>query len=856
MLQTKLCIPKINKAVVIREKIAEKLKLLPDYQLAVVSAPAGYGKTTAVANFLLTENIKHAWFSIDDVDNDPVSFWRYLTASISFCLKTDSFAEISINAELIQSYITVDLIIEALSGIHENIVIVMDDYHLIHNTVILKSVERFVKYMPPNCSVIILSRKEPEYGFLKMCSKETAIKLDIRDLSFGFDETAELLISNDLHLSTEKINILNRNTEGWAAGLIASIISMKESNNISGALITFSGKNKNIDGILNNEVFNLWSDEVKAFLVHTSFLDKLSGELCGKVTGNDKSTELLKELASHNSFIIPLDNENHWFRYHHLFQEFLLGRLETEQDSIKCSLYDNAGDWYKENAFIPDAINCYIKAKKYEKAFPLIWDIYLSVVQKSEYSTWRKWMESMPEELCESDVRACTGYSWVLSMEGRLDDAQIWADKAQACFDRIKDSLSEQEIDFLQANISITYANIAIYNMDAERAMNYYKIAYQCTMYMPIVIGEMNAGEPNLLNTAYGFKGRLSKITASYGNLIDDLPKLLGDFSTYISVTLASCYYEQGNLKAVYETLVNHMGRITSLNTPGIIVPCFIILAKVMKAKGDISGAFKVIESGEKILAEKTKSVWSYFLNISKAELSLSIGDVKSLSKYMDLNRIGIYDRLSASRELEYIIYSRYLILTNQLNDSIILLKRLDNFAQTENRLRSQIEILCLTAISYNKLGDSKNAMLTISKALELGESEGYIRIFIDELEPMIELLTKHLSWMKQLDEGRNPQFVKSLLKLTKENIRTLRNNTQSDNITTGYGQLATVPLSARELDVLKLLVLEYSNQEIAEKLFITIRTVKFHTARIYEKLGVKNRLEAIIKARELGFAS
>lgn len=849
---TKLCPPRMSKNIIKRKNIEKKLELLPECKLVLVTAPAGYGKTTAVVNFLENSDIRYAWFSIDEADNDPVRFWNYIKASFSQCLKDEeALKEVSVNAELVTSNITVDLLINILNGVDKSLVLVIDDYHLIHNADVLKSVAYFVKYMPLKLGMLILSREENEELY-RLCSRETAISLGLKDLAFSPDETNEFLIGREISLTREDIKVLDESIEGWAAGLVAASFSIKESHSISETVKGFSAKDRNINGLLEQEVFLRCSVEVREFLLHTAFLDKLSGSLCARVTGNAKSAELLSKLSKTNSFIIPLDREDEWFRYHHLFQEFLMSKLVQEEVSFCRTLYHLAGQWYQDHGFIRDAISCYLKAEEYKKAFPLVWDIYLTLTQNGEYSTWRQWMECIPEELTEDDVQACTGLSWVLSMENQLDRAEKWAGKAQTCLERMKGGLTQKEKEFLEANIAMAFANAAIFRMDAAAAFQYYRKIYSLRLYTPIVVGEMNSGDPSLLKTAYGFLGRLKKVREAYGSVIDDAPRVLGDFSAYISVALAECQYEYGDLDAVYATLVKSMGRITGLKNPGIIVPCFITLAKVKKARGDIPGAYEIIESGRAILENK-KSVWSYFLDVFAASLSISKGDADSAARWIAVNRLGIFDTISASREFEYIVFARYLTLISHLDEALILLSRLVNFSITENRLGSQIEALCLSAVCSDRLGETSNAMLALHEALELGYEDGYVRTFTDEGQPMADLLANYRAWIRQNDNDKYEEYSRHLLKLTKENIRIHTAETLRDEIAASGEKPALSVLRDRELAVLKLLVEELSNQEIAEKLFISVRTVKHYNAQIFEKLGVKNRLEAIIKARELG---
>ena len=853
--ETKLRPPRMGQNIIKRNNIEKKLGLLPECKLVLVTAPAGYGKTTAAVNFLDNSDIKYAWFSIDEADNDPVRFWNYIKASFTQCLKDEKILrEVSVNAELVTSNITVDLMINVLNGVNEDLVLVIDDYHLIHNTNVLKSVAYFVKYMPPKLGMLFLSREENEELY-RFCSRETAISLGLKDLAFSPDETNEFLIQREIRLTGEDIKVLDESIEGWAAGLVAASFSIKESHSISETVKRFSAKDKNINGLLEGEVFMRCPAEVREFLLHTAFLDKLSGSLCALVTGNTQSAELLSTLSRTNSFIIPMDREDEWFRYHHLFQEYLMSKLEQEEVSSRRTLHHLAGQWYQEHGFIRDAINCYLKAEEYEKAFPLVWDIYLTLTQNGEYSTWRKWMESIPEGLCENDVQACTGLSWVLSMENQLDKAEKWAGKAQTCLERMKGSLAQKEKEFLEANIIMTFANTAVFRMDAAAALQYYRKIYALKLHTPIVIGEMNSGEPRLLKTAYGFRGRLNKVCEAYESINDDTPRVLGNFSAYISVALAECKYERGELNEVYATLAKSMGRITGLKNPGIIVPCFITLAKVKKAGGDISGAFDIIQSGRAIL-ENRKSVWSYFLDVFTAGLYIGEGDADRAAKWIAVNRLGIFDAISASREFEYIVFARYLILINRFDEALILLSRLIHFSTMENRLGSRIEAMCLSAICSDRLGETANAMLALHEALDLGYEDGYTRTFTDEGQPMADLLANYRAWIRQNGNDRYEEYSKHLLKLTKENIRIHKAITLRDQITASGEEPALDVLRDRELAVLKLLAEELTNQEIADKLFVSVRTVKHYNAQIFEKLGVKNRLEAIIKAREIGIES
>ncbi|MDD3230397.1 MAG: hypothetical protein PHE09_14440, partial [Oscillospiraceae bacterium] len=676
LIKTKYNKPGIRHNLIPRQRIAIKLDHALTHKLTLVTGPAGYGKTAAVLEWLESRNLPSAWLSLDESENDPVRFWRYILAAVQaggFVQQSNVLGDIPLSNEHILSKLFADFFLEKLRSIAGNLIIVLDDCQLIHKELVRKSLEYFIKNAPSNIHVILLSREELSPALEILSDKGQVLRLGSEDLSFNSDETIIFFKRKGFLLTSEDMKCLEASTEGWVMGLVIAAFTMEDGFDIHEAARGFSGSNRQISSFIRSEVFDHWSEEVKEFLVHTSFLDNLSQPFCDKVTGNANSEKLLRMLSESSGFIIPLDQEQRLFRYHHLFREFLLNRLETESVTTRHTLCDQAGQWYLENGYLQEAIDCFIKAKEFAKAFPLVWDIYLPMTQNGEYSTWRKWMASMPEALCESDVRACTGYSWVLSMENRLAEAELWADKAQACYDHMKDSLTNEEKEYLEAHIALTYANTSVFRRDAAGAVRYFKKVCEFNLYTPIFIGEMNSGEPKLLDTLYGFKGRLNKVEEAYGGSLENLHKLLGDFSAYIAVTLAECRYEQGRLKDVYAVLELNIGRIIGLNNPGIVVPCFITLAKGKRASGDINGAFKIIEWGKRILTGKNKEFWSCFFDVFTASLYIGLGDAFHAEKWLKASRIGIFNILSVSRECAHTVYTRYLILTNRYDDAQIL---------------------------------------------------------------------------------------------------------------------------------------------------------------------------------------
>ena len=851
--RTKLNAPTINHKIIKREKVRKKLQKFTDYKLTLITAPAGFGKTTAAAGYLAEAGLPYAWLSLDESDNDPVRFWRYVIAAFQRIGNFGkNFWEIPVKREFIISNIQADMLLDKLYTLPGKTVMVLDDYHLIHNEIIQSSLAYFVKYLPSNFRMMILSRKEPELQITREFANGQVCKLSVEDLSFDRREVMEFFKEKGYQLTSEELSAICDYTEGWAAGLVMTALSMEEGD-VHAAIRRFSGKNRHVGQLFQDEVFDRWPDQVKDFLVRIAFLDKFCGSLCVAVTGLADSTKYLEKLSSSNSFIVHLDQENEWFRFHHLFSDFLQQRLAKEDPVFRRELYRKAGEWYRGNGLVREVIQEFVKAEAYEQAFPLLVKIYLSMAQDGEYADWLEWMSGIPSEYYEGDVRVCAGYSWLASMENRTHDAQIWAEKAQSCFDRIKDGLDASEKDYLEAHILVVKANLAFFEMDVERVISYIKQAVGFELPRPIFIGEMNSGEVSLLKTVYGFKGRLKKVDQLCARLADDLPGLVGNFSAYLTIDLAECHYERNHLQTAFQVLTQGMENIIKLGNPGAIVPCMITLARIKRAAGDMEGALRTIDMGRRKLEGKNKTFWNYYFDIFTAGLYIDRHNTKTAAEWLNLDRLGIFDDLSCSREYEYLVYTRYLNLIGQHDDALLLLNRLEHFAQKEDRLGSRIEILCRIAVTYQLKGDLADAMRALDTALALGIAEGYCRTFLDQLEPMVELLTKYMNWAKKSRTEARYDYAKKLLRLARENKRIFRSGLPDTNEVSLEPVGETPQLSVKEYRVLRLLAAKRSNQEIAAELCISVRTVKYYNSQIFEKLGVANRTEAVAKAWEIG---
>lgn len=849
MFKIKLQVPGIGRTIISRKGIASKLQNIFHYRLTLITAPAGYGKTTAAAGFLAETGIPHAWFSLDPEDNDPVRFWQYLVAAMAESADGlgDSLGDLALSRGLIASNIFTGLFIDQLYGIPGDFVIVLDDYHLIQDELVRQSLSYFIKNKPSSIHLMILGRQEQANEFAVMSAKGQVLRIARRDLAFNADEILDFYRQKGVNLTPEEASIIGDRTEGWAAGLVMASLLLEDGGGVKETVSQLSGGNRDFDHYFREEVFNHWPGEIRDFLIHTSILNRLTGSLCRAVTGRQDSAETLQKLAEGNSFILPLDQKNDWFRFHHLFAEFLRAKLEQEDPAIIKSLYGRAGAWLHENGLVREAIDALIKAEDFQKAAALFGDSFAGLANNGELPTLSKWLSSFPESLYKDNVRLCSAYAWVLAMEGNREAADEWSKRTVACFHRIRERLEDvRERNYMEVQAAIVQADNAIRRLDAATAASCYAKASKIELDDHILCGELNSGQPSMLRTVYGFYGRLNDLETAVFPFIEDFPALIGPAAAYSKVILVEALYERNRLKESQDALVQGLEDVFALDNPGVIVPCFITLAKINRARGDLNGALNTVAEGKKKLHGRGRTYWEYLFDLFTARLYMDMHDLQAAEEWADLGRIGIYDGVSCLQEFEHLVLARYLCLANRHEEALLLLGRLLALAEKEGRLGSRIEILCLMAVA-NCIGkDPERALAQLDQALLLGMEHGYARTFIDEMEPMAGLLDRYLQWKERVGSEELNNYAKNLYEMTAADIRAHRGKL------TG-GNLAAEALTRKEYKVLRLLSAGRSNDQIARELSITVRTVKYHNANLYGKLGARNRLEALNRARQLG---
>lgn len=846
IIRAKLSVPVLRKNVVIRKKLEQKLRLIPDFEITVITAPAGYGKTTAAAGYLSETALKTAWFSIDEEDNDPVLFWQYVVAALSAACYAyrEVFEDLAVSYEIAENNIISKLLLERLCRIPDEIIFVLDDFHLINNPAIIGNLKYIAKYLPVNMRLLIISRRELDETFAVMLSKGKVLRIGRADLAFSTDEISEFYEKRGILLNSKEASQIYSNTEGWAAGLELSSIAAGKREVIREAT-SYACGNRQINRLLSDEVFFKWPERVKRFLIQTSILERFSAPLCTAVTGLEDCGDILRTLSEANSFLIPLDDAGEWYRYHHLFSAFLKTKLNTEDGEILRSLHKSAGQWYYSNGYTQEAINALIKGEDFENAMALFWTVFVPMAGRGELSTLLKWLEKIPAAVHRNSASYCFIYAYLLDMQNLTEQADDWYCKALNAFDNKNYHMFQTENDDMILKLLILCkSGIAIRRMDVKEIAACYEQASKLNL-PTLDHGETNAYQPSLLKTYSFFYGRLRLLEEVFTPIYGYMTQCHNKTVAYFEVGQAEIAYARNCLEDCNRILLESLESVLDLNYAGAIVPYFLTLAKVKYACGDMAGAAETVAECRKRLGH-ANALWGYIIDVFLAGLYLAMHDIETADSLLRFSRMDVYDEISSTSEFELYTYAKYLLQTESPDKAVILLNRLCSFAEKENRHQSRIEILCLLSAAYSLNKNMDAAVASLDKALELGMEDGYIRVFLDETR-LAKVLSKYINEKRKDGPGLRLAYAKRLYVLMVN--RPLPADDSAGSPEHGENGL----LSRQEYQVLKKMTAGCSNLEIAGELGISENTVKYHNKNIFSKLNVKNRQNAIIKAQEMG---
>jgi len=900
-----------------RSRLLGRLERVVERKLTLISAPAGFGKSTLLAEWISNSSANDrpsAWVSLDQGDNDPTIFWTYfVTALQKVCPTVGEKVLASLNshqAPPIESLLA-NLLNEISENFHDSsgnssqdIVLVLDDYHSIEAESIHAGVTFLLDNLPPSMHLVITGRTDPPLPLSRLRGGGELSEIRAADLRFTPDEAADFLKDvMGLELSTDHVAALEVRTEGWIAGLQLAALSMQGRDDVPAFIEAFAGDDRYVLDYLVEEVLQRQPTRVRNFLLKTSILDPLTGDLCDAVTGQNDGKAMLETLERSNLFLVPLDGNRRWYRYHHLFGEVLSSRLAEEHTELSPELHRNAGDWYEKNRQPSEVVRHALAGEDYPRAAAVMEMETLAMMGRCEEPTLLEWFKILPDEIIRARPVLSLYYGFLMLTQISAEDAEPWILDAERWIDNPPDQnegvgfeasemvvTDEKAYRSLPGSIALTRAYRAGVLGDVASTLAYSRQALE---NLPEDDHFWRGVATAFLGISYWSTGELEAAYETFAEGIATL-KLNGDTDIEVSgeVVLASIRVSQGRLreaKRVFEMSVE----IAEIHSKSILLGAAdlqvglsdlhreygdlsaarqylqasedlgeaaaipdnrhqsrILQARFKIEEGDLDGALVLLSEAERLFAETSTPTPN--LRPASAFITqvwLAQGRLTEATDWARNRGLTVDDELDYSHEFEHITLARVIIANHKsspddgaIEGAIGLLERLLKAAEASERVASIIEISIMMAFAHETTGEIQSGVKVLQRALLLAEQEGYFRIFVDEGEPMQTLL-RHVA-----AEGTASTYVQRLL--------AAYDSSTPDTAIAQTDQSGLIePLSDREIEILRLIAAGMTNQEIAAQLVVSISTIKTHINRTYRKLDVHSRTQALVKINQLGIA-
>ncbi len=899
LLGTKLHVPRWRRGLVARPRLSERLSRGAESALTLVSAPAGFGKTTLLGEWLAAapaDGRSVAWLSLDQRDNDPALFWTYLVAALKTATPEAGAGSLSLlQPPQPPSEAGLATLLNDLDAVSNDVVLVLDDYHVIDAREVQDGMAFLLEHLPPQIHLVIGSRADPALPLARLRGRGELAEIRAADLRFTPGEAAAYLNEvMGLALTAADVAALEGRTEGWIAALQLAALSLQGREDTAAFIAGFAGDDRYIVDFLAEEVLQRQPGHVQQFLLQTSILDRLSGPLCDAVTGQDGGKAKLAALERGNLFLVPLDDRRRWYRYHQLFADVLQARLRDEQPGEVPGLHRRASGWHEQNGERPEAIRHALAAGDFERAADLV-ELAIPAMRRSrQEAAVRGWLELLPDEVVRVRPVLSVGFAGALlargeleGVEGRLRDAERWLDGATGIRQGPQGPPAEmvvvddEEFRRLPAAIELYRAAQALARGDVPGAVRHARRAldlspaddHLCRASAAGLMGlgfwasgDLEAGHSAYAECMAGLRraghiadifgcaialadirraqGRPSEAMRTYEQALQGAPEqggsvLRGTADMYVG--MSEVYRERDDLPAAAQQLLRSQELGEHAGLPQNRYRWRVAMARIREAEGDLGGALDLLSEAERLY------VGDFFPNVRpvpalKARVRVAQGELGEALGWARERGLSAADDLGYLREFEHITLARVLLARyaaeraeRSIHEVTRLLERLLRAAEEGARTGSVIEILVLQALARQARGDIPGALESLLRAVKLAEPEGYVRIFADEGPPMASLLRAAAK------QGITPSYARRLLAAVDK----------TEDSTPGSQGLIE-PLSERELDVLRLLGTDLGGPEIARELIVSLNTVRTHTKNIYAKLGVNNRRAAVRRAREL----
>lgn len=903
LLQTKFYMPPLRPHLVQREHLLARLRGSAHYPVTLVSAPAGFGKTTLVSAWASQAAHPVTWLSLSDDDNDPLHYFTYLIAT----LRThhaglgETVLPLLNAPQLPPLNALLTLLLHELSALPMPLTLVLDDYHLLTAPPLQEAMTFFINHLPPHMHLVLTTRIDPPLPLARWRARNQLIEIRADDLRFLPAEATSFL--NDvmgLRLTAAQIATLETRTEGWIVGLQLAALSLQGREDVAGFLQAFSGSHRHVLSYLVEEVLNRCPVDTLEFLLQTAILDRFNAALCNAVTGGSDSQQRLEKLEQANLFLSPLDDTRQWYRYHPLFADVLRQRLQQHFSATTVAdLHRRASTWHKGATLMDEAIHHALAAPAFDQAATLVQEVALTLILRSEFARLRLWLDALPATVVQRRPLLTLYHVWVLYISGQRQQAAVHLEAVEAMLAADE----AQRTPEVQGLIAITQTRLLREGGDLAGAI---AISQQALANLPAHATLLRARITLNLAIAHYLQGELS----AAGQLLTDsittgqTAQLIGPLPTiylkaqilraqgHLQQALQLCqegvelvvrykwqefpaagflYVATGDLLRERNELgaaAAYLERGIRLGQDGghhhILIIGHVWLAWLRQTEGKAAEGQEAIRVALQLLQQHAVSrFWPLpSASCTQARLWLAQGNLAAANRWAQTNQLhSPHPPIPYLDEAAYLTLARLQIAEGMYALAEALLQNLHQSAAMTGRNGSLIEVLILQAVTYAAQRQREKAMSVLEQALRLAAPEGYVRLFVDEGKAVQSLISEFRGWMSQQPKseqnsnlsgyvdtllaalGNKPANTGEALLGEQPKLQTLKSKVQT----------LVEPLSERELEVLALVAAGLSNSQIADQLIVTTGTVKTHINHIFGKLSVQSRTQAVARARELG---